>query len=148
MEQEESKPRLSKRAMKKLEKVQQDEEIDDLTKKELIETITHKRQKTDPDKNFYVEGERKQQSGDRPGQSSLWDDHEKAFLEDVTMNLIDDDEVMNNTKGKTVMKWDKFKKKYTLQKVDREGRVMSERRNESGAKIKKDEKQVDIYKRW
>lgn len=25
---------------------------------------------------------------------------------------------------------------------------MSERRNESGAKIKKDEKQVDIYKRW
>jgi hypothetical protein len=64
------------------------------------------------------------------------------------MNLIDDDEVMNNTKGKTVMKWDKFKKKYTLQKVDREGRVMSERRNESGAKIKKDEKQVDIYKRW
>jgi hypothetical protein len=25
---------------------------------------------------------------------------------------------------------------------------MSERRNEAGAKIKKDEKQVDIYKRW
>jgi hypothetical protein len=78
----------------------------------------------------------------------LWDDHEKAFLEDVTMNLYQDDEVLNNTKGKTVMKWDKFKKKYTLQKVDREGRVMSERRNEAGAKIKKDEKQADIYKRW
>ena len=56
------------------------------------------------------------------------------------MNLLDDDEVMNNTKGKTVMKWNKAKKKYTLQKVDREGRVMSERKNESGAKIKKDEK--------
>lgn len=64
------------------------------------------------------------------------------------MNLYQDDEVLNNTKGKTVMKWDKFKKKYTLQKVDREGRVMSERRNEAGAKIKKDEKQADIYKRW
>jgi len=80
------------------------------------------------------------QSGDKPGQSGLWDDHEKAFLEDVTMNLYQDDEVLNNTKGKTVMKWDKFKKKYTLQKVDREGRVMSERKNEAGAKIKKDEK--------
>ena len=30
------------------------------------------------------------------------------------MNLLDDDEVMNNTKGKTVMKWNKEKKKYTL----------------------------------
>ena len=64
------------------------------------------------------------------------------------MNLYQDDEVLNNTKGKTVMKWDKFKKKYTLQKVDRDGKVMSERRNESGAKIKKDEKQIDVYKRW
>ena len=61
-------------------------------------------------------------------------------MEDVTLNLYQDDEVLNNTKGKTVMKWDKSKKKYTLQKVDRDGRVMSERRNESGAKIKKDEK--------
>jgi len=56
------------------------------------------------------------------------------------MNFVDDDEVMRNTKGKTVMKWDKMKKKYTLQKVDREGKVMSGPRNEAGAKIKKDEK--------
>lgn len=64
------------------------------------------------------------------------------------MNFVDDDEVMTNTKGKTVMKWDKTKKKYTLQKVDREGRVMSGPRNESGAKIKKDDKHLDVYKRW
>lgn len=38
--------------------------------------------------------------------SSLWDDHERAFLEDATMNLVPDDEHLN-TKGKTVMKWDK-----------------------------------------
>lgn len=115
----------------------------------MIETISNKRQKTEIDQSqYYVEAERKIQSGDKPGKSGLWDDHEKAFLEDVTMNLYQDDEVLNNTKGKTVMKWDKFKKKYTLQKVDREGRVMSERKNEAGAKIKKDEKQADIYKRW
>jgi hypothetical protein len=35
-------------------------------------------------------------------------------LDDVTLNFVDDDEVMKNTKGKTVMKWDKTKKKYTL----------------------------------
>lgn len=43
------------------------------------------------------------------------------------------------------MKWDKTKKKYTLQKVDRDGKTM---RNESGAKIKKGEEKLDIYKRW
>ena len=51
------------------------------------------------------------------------------------MNLIPDDETLNNVKGKTVMKWDKVKKRYTLQKVDRDSRVIREKRNESGAKI-------------
>lgn len=48
------------------------------------------------------------------GKKSLWEDHERAFLEEVTMNLIPDDEALNNVKGKTVMKWDKVKKRYTL----------------------------------
>ncbi len=70
------------------------------------------------------------------------------------MNLIEDDEILTNTKGKTVMKWDKTKKRYTLQKVDRDGRVMSEGRganqqkNEAGQKIKKGDDRKDIYKRW
>ena len=58
---------------------------------------------------------------------------------------MDDEEVISNTKGKTVMKWDKTKKRYTLQKVDRDGKVM---KNESGVKIKSKEKQPDYYKRW
>ena len=63
--------------------------------------------------------------------------------------MYDDDEVLKNTKGKTVMKWDKIKKRYTLQKVDRDGRVMAEkRRNESGKLIKKGDKHEDIYKKW
>jgi len=64
------------------------------------------------------------------------------------MNLIDDEEVAKNIKGKTVMKWDKFKKRYTLQKVDRDGKVMAERRNEAGKKIGKNDKHEDIYKKW
>ena len=81
----------------------------------------------------------------------MWDDHERAFLEDVTLNLIPDDEHMN-TKGKTVMKWDKTKKRYTLQKVDREGKVMKEKRNESGKKITKknvmNKDHDEVYKKW
>jgi hypothetical protein len=73
-----------------------------------------------------MEGEKKHTSESKP--SALWDENERNFLEDVTMNLIEDDEILTNTKGKTVMKWDKTKKKYTLQKVDRDGRVMSEGR--------------------
>lgn len=53
-------------------------------------------------------------SNEKPGASSLWDEHERNFLEDATINFVDNDEVLNNTKGKTVMKWDKMKKKYTL----------------------------------
>ena len=64
------------------------------------------------------------------------------------MNFVADDEVLKNTKGKTVMKWDKTKKRYTLQKVDREGRVISERKNEAGKKITKNDKHEDVYKKW
>lgn len=72
-------------------------------------------------------------------------------MEDVTLNLIPDDEHMN-TKGKTVMKWDKTKRRYTLQKVDRDGKVVKEKRNEAGKKITKAgvmNKDPDaIYKKW
>lgn len=86
--------------------------------------------------------------GDEEGKRSLWDDHEKAFLEEVTLNLIPDDEALANVKGKTVMKWDKVKKRYTLQRVDRDNKVIREKRNESGAKINDREKDSDIYKKW
>ena len=50
------------------------------------------------------------------------------------------------------MKWDKIKKRYTLQRVDREGKIIKEKRNESGKKITKANmmnKDPDaIYKRW
>ena len=70
-------------------------------------------------------------------------------MEDVTLNLIPDDEAAN-VKGKTVMKWDKVRKKYTLQKVDRDARVIMEKRNESGSKIKskEDDSRHNIYKKW
>ena len=50
------------------------------------------------------------------------------------------------------MRWDATKKRYMLKKVDREGKVMSEKRNEAGKKITnkmKDGKKPDsIFKKW
>ena len=86
----------------------------------------------------FVEAEKVQTNeNQRMGSSQLWGEGEKNFLEDVTMNMIPDEEAIKNIKGQTVMKWDASKKKYQLQKVDRDGRVIAEKRNESGAKISK-----------
>ena len=49
------------------------------------------------------------------------------------------------------MKWDPKKKRYMLKKVDRDGKVIAEKRNESGAKITKKMKEKEkesIYKKW
>ena len=94
-----------------------------------------------------------EEGGDKPSmkvnRSSLWSENEKSFLENVTMDLIPDDDAMN-VKGKTVRKWDKVKKRYILQKVDREGKVMRERRNESGKKVtnKMKDNRNSAYKNW
>ena len=52
------------------------------------------------------------------------------------------------------MKWDKDKKRYMLKKVDRDGKIIAEKKNEAGVKItqkmrdKKAEKKESIYKKW
>lgn len=51
-------------------------------------------------------------------QSKLWGEDEKNFLEDVTINLVADDEAHMDIKGKTVSKWDSKKKRHVLVKVD------------------------------
>lgn len=102
------------------------------------------------DKNFITEKRIETAHSSKANDSSLWTSNEKDFLEDVTLNLIPDDEALN-VKGKTVMKWDKTKKRYMLKKVDRDGQVMTEKRNEAGAKITKKNAEktgTNIYKKW
>ena len=69
--------------------------------------------------------------------SALWGEGEKNFLEDVTVNMLPVDDDGKNLKGKQVMKWDPVKKRYMIKRVDREGKVIHEKRNESGKKISK-----------
>ena len=107
-----------------------DKNISDLEKQIILDQAMNlntdagsKRQKLDSfkDKKNFINGNRddtlgqtnNNADGTKVNESSLWEDHERAFLDDVTLNLIPDDE-HNNTKGKTVMKWDKVKKRYTL----------------------------------
>jgi len=83
--------------------------------------------------------------------SSLWGEGEKSFLEDVTVNIMPVDDDGKNLKGKSVMKWDPVKKRYMIKKVDRDGKVLHEKKNESGAKITKKMKEKgkeSIYKKW
>lgn len=83
----------------------------------------------------------------------MWGEDERNFLEDVTLNLVPDDDAMMDVKGKTVMKWDSNKKRHVLMKVDRDGKVIKEKKNESGARItkksaEKDADEQKIYKKW
>ena len=97
----------------------------------------------------YIAAERPTLATSKVNASGAWNDQEKSFLEDVTMNLVPDEEAVKNIKGTTAMRWDMKKKKYMLKKVDREGRVITERRNESGAKINsKDKNKESIFKKW
>lgn len=109
------------------------------------------------DKKTFLAGERPNghfdgESG-KVTSSSLWGEDERNFLEDVTLNLIPDDDAAMDVKGKTVMRWDSTKKRHILVKVDRDGRLIKEKRNESGAKISKKDAQKGaeeqkIYKKW
>jgi hypothetical protein len=49
------------------------------------------------------------------------------------------------------MRWDAKKKRYILKKVDRDGKVIAEKKNESGIRITnkmKEKEKVSIYKKW
>lgn len=101
----------------------------------------------------FVAQEKPSREDSKINSSSLWGLGEKSFLEDVTLNLLDDSDAKKNLKGQTAMKWDAVKKRYILKKVDRDGKVIAEKRNESGAKITKKMKEKaknkeSIYKKW
>jgi len=104
------------------------------------------------DKKNFIAVERGE-AGEKPQTSGLWGEDERTFLEEVTMNLVPDDGTGKDIKGKTVMRWDSNKKRHVLVKVDRDGRVIKEKRNESGAKISRKDAEKGageqkIYKKW
>lgn len=152
--------KMSKKRREKLDKIKANVNLDEAQKEAMIAAINEdaehrkiKRSKLDNYKEEgYIEAERAiTTENQKANASALWGDAEKAYLDDVTLNMIPDEEAVKHMKGKTAMRWDNVKKRYMLKKVDREGRVIAERRNESGAKItnkNKEKKQGEIFKTW
>lgn len=68
--------------------------MDDLAKQEQIEQVTKRQKVSESQSKFYVEREKSKTQDSKPGASSLWDEHEKSFLDDATINFVDNDEVM------------------------------------------------------
>merc|ERR1712029_754112 len=59
------------------------------------------------------------------------------------------DDAADIQKSKSVMRWDAKKKKYLPVMVSADGRVLkSQRRNESGVKVKGEAEKSNLYKKW
>jgi len=161
--------KISKKRKMKLDKIMADDTLTEKEKELLVarlypEDTSNKRVKRSQlgdyrDKKHFLSTDRStgrdgyDPSVGKVNTSSLWGEDERAFLEDVTLNLVPDDDAMMDTKGKTVMKWDSNKRRHVLMKVDRDGKVIKEKRNESGAKITKKQaekgaEEQKIYKKW
>jgi hypothetical protein len=103
------------------------------------------------DKTNFVTSERPTTTENKVNSSSLWGEGEKNFLEDVTINMAAADDDGKNLKGRKVMKWDAAKKRYMVKSIDRDGKVIAEKRNEAGKKITKkmkEKEKISIYKKW
>ena len=125
-----SKPMMSKKRRMKIDKIQRDETLSAQEKEKLIRQLQledgeqeSKRVKRSQisdfkDKKNFLSHERPSGEYDagtgKVNQSSLWGEDERNFLEDVTLNLVPDDDTMMDIKGKTVMKWDSKKKRHVL----------------------------------
>ena len=151
--------KMSKKRREKLDRIRANVNLDETQKVAMItavnEDVEHRKIKRSKLDNYkdegYIAAERIHTTeNQKANASALWGDGEKAYLDDVTMDIIPDDDAVKNIKGKTAMRWDEKKKRYMLKKVDREGRVIAERRNESGAKISNKNKKESgsIFKKW
>jgi len=75
---------------------------------------------------------------------SLWGDEKPITLDELTLNLLPDNDDGTNTKKKMV--WDNKKKNFINARVDKRGNII--KKNEAGVKIKKDDKTPSQFKRW
>ncbi len=74
---------------------------------------------------------------------SLWGDEKPLSLDELTLNILPDDDHLKSTK-KTV--WDPKKKNFVRGKVDKSGKLI--KTNEAGVKIKSKDKNPRAYQTW
>lgn len=90
--------------------------------------------------NFIAESKEAQNQNKK----NLWGDEKPITLDELTLNLLPDNDDGSNTRKKTV--WDNKKKNFIKAKVDKKGNII--KKNEAGVKIKKDDKSPSQFKRW
>lgn len=76
---------------------------------------------------------------------NLWGDEKPITLDELTLNLLPDNDDGSNTRKKTV--WDNKKKNFVRANVDKKGKIIV-KKNESGVRIKKDDKSPSQFKKW
>ena len=107
---------MSKKRKAKIDKIKNDTSLTQAQKESIVtqleaDALDNKRQKRSQMSDFkdnknFVETEKLAKNEAQINASALWGEGEKNFLEDVTMNMIPDEEAIKNIKGQTVMKWD------------------------------------------
>jgi ATP-dependent RNA helicase DDX54/DBP10 len=75
---------------------------------------------------------------------SLWGDEKPISLDELTLNIVPDDENKLHKQKKLV--WDPRKKNFVKGNVDRQGKLV--RQNEAGKAIKKGDKDPKLFQRW
>jgi ATP-dependent RNA helicase DDX54/DBP10 len=74
----------------------------------------------------------------------LWGKEQPLDLNEITLNLCPDEDQTN--KGNSKYAWNTKLNKFVSGKADKDGNLVM--RNESGVKIKKDEKRPSLFKKW
>lgn len=74
----------------------------------------------------------------------LWGNEQPLDLNEITLNLCPDEDYTN--KGNSKYAWNTKLNKFVSGKADKDGNLVM--RNESGVKIKKDEKRPSLFKKW
>jgi len=75
----------------------------------------------------------------------LWGDEKPISLDELTLNICPDDDMVN-PEHKKKMVWDNKKKNFVRGNVDRAGQLI--KTNESGVRVKKNDKAPNSFKRW
>jgi len=128
--------KMSKKRRMRIDKIRADQSLSAHEKEALIAQLTNSEEVTKRVKRSQLEDFKDSKNfltTDKSKADTLWGEEERQFLEEVTVNLLPDDEAP--VKGKTVMRWDSSKKRHVLVQVDRDGRIIKDKRNEAGAKI-------------
>jgi len=107
----------------------------------LTNDFINKKRKRSEIRNFKNNPHYISDTADAANSKSLWGNEKPLALEELTLNIMPDDE--GHKKSKLV--WDQKKRNFIMGQKDSQGNII--KKNEAGVRVKKGEK-MDAYKKW